>query len=212
MVERLLISLIGMSGSGKSYWSAKLQEQGFQRFCCDDLIEARLDDELKKLGYSGIHDVAKWMGQPYDEQYERTSKRYLDLEGEVMRQVLAEVEESDKGRSIIDTTGSAIYLEDDVLSRLSTRTRVVYLETPNTVKDEMYKLYIADPKPVIWGDSFFRKDGETNMEALGRCYPLLLGYRAEKYAKLAQVTFDYHALRDPSFTVNNFLDRIKVNI
>lgn len=210
MAERLFISLIGMSGSGKSHWSAKLQEQGFQRFCCDDLIEAKLGNELKSLGYSGIQDVARWMGQPYDDQYGRTSKRYLDLEGEVMRQVLEIVEGSGNNRSVVvDTTGSVIYLEDTILSKLSAKTRVVYLETPNSARDKMYRLYLADPKPVIWGDSFFIKGGEANLEALGRCYPLLLEHRAEKYAKLAHLALDYHTLHDPSFTVNNFLEKIK---
>ena len=67
-----------MSGSGKSYWSKKLQAKGFKRFCCDDLIEKKLENELKKLGYSGIQDVAKWMGQPFDTQYLRSSKEYLN--------------------------------------------------------------------------------------------------------------------------------------
>lgn len=210
MKERFLVSLIGMSGSGKSYWSGKLQEAGFERFCCDDMIEERLGSELKSLGYSGIQDVAKWMGQPYNLQYGRTSKRYLDFEGEVVREVLATVEQSAPHRdTVIDTTGSVIYLARDILQGLRARTRVVYLETPDSVKEDMYRLYLADPKPVIWGNSFSREDGETDMQALGRCYPLLLAYRTARYARLAHTTLNYRMLRNPDFTVGNFIDKVR---
>ena len=37
------ISIVGMSGSGKTYWSKKLESEGFKRFCCDDLIEEKLE-------------------------------------------------------------------------------------------------------------------------------------------------------------------------
>lgn len=210
MREHLLISLIGMSGSGKSHWSSRLQGRGFERFCCDDMIEERLGNELKVLGYAGIRDVARWMGQPYDSQYDQTSKRYLDFEGEVVGEVLERVGRSKARRVVIDTTGSVIYLAEDILQELSARTRVVYLETPDSVKEQMYQLYLADPKPVIWGDSFSREGGETNRQALARCYPLLLAYRTARYARLAHITLDYDTLHSPNFTVDDFMDRVSV--
>ncbi len=197
--------LIGMSGIGKSHWSKELQNQGLERDCCDALIEEKLDEELKVLGYSGMQDMAKWMGQPYDKQYHETSKKYLDLEQEVLEEVLIKVERPHHPGFVIDTTGSVIYLGSGVLSRLSTVARVVYLETPETVKKEMFELYKADPKPVIWGSSFFKVNGETNMEALARCYPKLLAYRAGRYANLAHITLDYHQLRMPGFTIDDFV-------
>lgn len=209
MKERLFISLIGMSNGGKTYWSKRLEEKGFRRYCCDDLIEDQLGPELKVLGYAGIQDVAKWMGQPFDPQYPETSRKYLDFEGEVVSEVLERVGRSKARRVVIDTTGSIIYLAEDILQELSERTRVVYLETPDNVKDEMYKAYLENPKPVIWGESFTRVSGEINMQTLGNCYPRLLAYRAERYARLAHVTLGFRDLRDPNFTVDNFMDRVR---
>lgn len=115
------LSLIGMSGSGKSYWSKKLQEQkGFKRFCSDDLIEKKLSSELKKFGYSGLHDVAKWLGQPFNLQNEERSRKYLYFEKEAMREILKAIEHSNNYNEniVVDTTGSVIYTEKWILEKL----------------------------------------------------------------------------------------------
>lgn len=205
------ISLIGMSGSGKSYWSKQIQGKGFKRFCIDDLIEEKLGDELKHLGYNGINDVSKWMGQPFDQQYPQASKRYLDFEQEVTEEILTVIEKTKNHKNIvIDTTGSVIYLDKEILQKLSTLTTVVYLETPASIQQKMYQLYIKEPKPVIWGDSFNKKPHEKNIEALKRCYPELLAFRTKKYEKLADVTLDYFEVREPGFTLDTFLKKITV--
>lgn len=204
------ISLIGMSGTGKSYWAKKLETKNFKLFCIDDLIEKKLGDELKHLGFNGISDVAKWMGQPFDKQYPTTSKRYLELEEEILDDVLQSIEKINIHEDIvIDTTGSVIYLPQSLLKKLSRITTIVFLETPESVKEEMFKLFLKEPKPVIWGNSFNKRPNETNLEALKRCYPEWLAYRSRHYEKLANVTLDYFELRKPGFTIDEFLHKIK---
>jgi len=198
-----------MSGSGKSYWSKKLQAKGFKRFCCDDLIEKKLENELKKLGYSGIQDVAKWMGQPFDTQYLRSSKEYLTFEKEVLHEILIKIASLSTKDVVIDTTGSVIYAEKALLEKLAKTTKIIYINTPASVQEEMYQLYLKDPKPVVWGTMFEKMDQESNLEALARCYPLLLAYRTKKYKNLANITLDYHTLHDPQFSVDKLLLSIR---
>lgn len=182
----MIISLIGMSGVGKTFWSKKLEKKGFKRFGCDDIIEEKLGKELKRLGYSGINDVAKWLGQPYDTQYETTSKKYLELENNAMSEIFLRVP-TEKGDAVIDTTGSVIYTNKPILKQLKKLTKVIYLVTPLELQKKMYILYLKDPKPVIWGNSFFKQTNESNLDALVRCYPRLLTFRAKEYEKLADV-------------------------
>lgn len=199
-----------MSCSGKSYWSKKLEEKGFKRFCCDNFIGKELCGRVDGLNHYGIVDLAKWMGQPFDPQYKSTSQAYLDFERKGMVLALAAIENSKPSEnSVIDTTGSVIYLGEEILSRLSATTKVVYLETPNSFMKEMYKLYREDPKPVIWGNAFNKKGGETNFEALSRCYSDLLAFRAKEYRKIADITLDYNTLRNPDFTVDQFMGAIE---
>lgn len=206
------LSIVGMSGSGKSYWSKKLQEEkGFNRFCCDDIIEQKLSRELKKLGYSGLQDIAKWMGQPFDPQYKKRSRKYLYFEKEAMDEILKAVEYHNLYNRdiVVDTTGSIIYAGDGILHKLSKLTRVVYLNTPTSIQQEMYRLYLEDPKPVIWGKSFYKVNGESNIEALRKCYPRLLTFRSARYEKIANIILNHYRLRNSDFSISKFMEVIK---
>lgn len=206
------ISLIGMSGSGKSHWSKKLEGQGFQRFCIDDLLEKKLETALKQLGYQGLTDLAKWMRQPYEDRYARTSATYLEYEQKTMHEVIGFLEDHKQKNQdvVVDTTGSVIYIDPNILRKLSELTTIIYLETPQSVQQEMYELYKKDPKPVIWGKSFSKKSTETNSEALARCYPKLLAFRTMRYKKLADVTLQYDELHNERFQLQKFISDVTV--
>lgn len=193
------MTLIGMSNIGKSRWSKRLAaESGFARIACDALIEERLGAELRPRGFAGIHGVARWMGQPYDPQYPETGAQYLAHERAVMEDVLARLGAPDAPPTVIDTTGSVIYTGGDIAARLRDLTRVVYLEASPEHVTQLFERYMASPKPVIWGDAFAPHAGETPGDALKRCYPELLRFRAARYAALAHVTipFERHRAAD----------------
>ena len=204
------ITLIGMSNVGKTYWANKLAEVGFQVFSCDDLIEEKLASELQKYGYKGIHDVARWMGQPFDKQYSQTSARYLSFETEVMKSILFTLVNNGVGQKniVIDTTASVIYTDDIIMDELKRLTKIVYLDTPLKVQKEMYFSYLKYPKPVIWGNSFKKRQDESDFEALSRCYPNLLAYRTKRYKLYADISLDYFLLRTQEFSSRDFLSAI----
>lgn len=205
------ITLLGMSGIGKTYWAKQLEQVGFERFSVDDLIEVKLSKELSALGYEGIHNVAKWMGQPYEKQYPKTSEIYLDFERQSLIEVLSHLSGSlgVQNDVVIDTTGSVVYLPEEILQALSECTCMFYLHTPEVVHVEMARQYLLDPKPVIWGSSFSRASGETRKQAIARCYPELLRDRTEKYKRLAHITLDYTQLRGDNMDVQTIIDRVR---
>lgn len=204
------ITLIGMSGAGKTHWSKKLVKKGFMHLCCDSLVEEKLDKELKPLGFSGIKDVARWMGQPYDKQYPETSEKYLSLEKEVMRELIKGLKANifRKKNIVIDTTGSVIYTGKMIMDALSELTKVVYLDTCESAVKKMHELYLKDPKPVFWGKAFKKKNSEDDKDALASCYPNLLRYRTKKYKEYAHQTLEYFFLRQAGFTVSKFLSEV----
>ncbi len=205
----MILSFIGMSGSGKTHWARKLEQSGFKRYSCDELIEEKLGNELMRLGYCGINDLAKWLGQPYESHYRENSQIYLRLEREAMQDIYTAVQKRRDEDSIIDTTGSVICMPEEILTQLRSVSYVLYLSTPRAVEKEMFAQYLADPKPVIWESSFAKQVDESCSEALERCYPLLLASRKEKYKQLAHRTISYSLMRNEEFNQNDFLERIR---
>ena len=206
------IVLIGFSGTGKSHWSKILAETlGYHHICCDDLIEVKLREYLPRSA-SGINDVAEWMGQPYDARFTQNEARYLQCEKEVLDEVFLKPYRYYPERTILDTTGSVIYTGEKLTTQLSRFGKVVYLEVTPVVLEEMFKQYINDPKPVIWGNSFSQEEGETPKAALRRCYPELLKYRKSSYEQLAEISLGYDKLHSACFGPYEFMSAVGLKV
>ena len=200
--HQLALSLIGMSGMGKTYRSRQLTELGFRHLCCDDLIAEAARLPLPAINEAGL---AAWMAEPYSEGYPEREQKYLEAEEAVTRHALLDI----KQNTLIDTTGSVIYLSNETKSLLKRLTLVVYLQESQALQHELFETYLSHPKPVVWGKSFNRKAGESQQEALQRCYPELLKFRARKYKKLADLPLPFAVARDEKSTSAAFLEAIR---
>lgn len=203
------ISLIGMAGTGKTYWSQNLSTYGFRWICCDDLIAGRLGPAMKSTDGTPM-DMGAWMGFPDSPGYEEREALYLETEIRVMEEALNMLEKAgrDDLQVVLDTTGSVIYTGKEILGRLKRLTTVVYLETPPEVVDGMLRAYEEKPGPVLWQGLFRRRAGESRKAALSRCYPALLEYRRKRYERYADVTIGYYERRKGGYGVRQFLDAV----
>src|SRR3989344_6069827 len=185
----LTVTFIGMSGIGKTHLAKQLGTLGFTLICADDLIAPRISRESP---LRNVTDVGLWLGQPYSEGYGEREKLYLHVEEEVMGGILDGAE----GNTVIDTTGSVIYLSDNVRRELKEKSLIAYFEATPEMYDHMLQHYLDDPKPVVWGDSFRQAKDEDREEALARSYPKLLEFRAKKYEELSDLTIPAGAVRE----------------
>lgn len=203
----MIITLIGMSNIGKTYWSKKIEKIGFRRIGCDDLIREALKYKLEDSGYSGPHNLARWLGQPYEKDYTKKSQEYLDIEKQVVKEFVFSIENNfiTEENVVFDTTGSVIYIDKEVLSSLKMSTTIVLLDTPSLIEKQMYQNYFGIPKPVIWGDLFEIVSGQTRKETLEECFPRLLKYRNKIYRNYADICLDYFLLRKPDFNAEKFI-------
>jgi shikimate kinase len=190
----MYITLIGMSNIGKSYWSERLlKEAGFERVCCDYLIEQELSSELKRLGFSGLEEVSDWMGKPGDERYIENSQKYLKCEEDVMENVLKELAvRNSKSSVVVDTSGSVIYMSDRILEKLRAMTKVVYFEANKEHYQILFEQYKFSPKPLIW-------NGKTD-------YFELLESRAVEYEKLSHFRIPFEVHRGQAVNGNALLN------
>lgn len=200
------LCLVGMSGIGKSFWAKRLAERGWTRHDCDAEIGARLGSLVTAApGEEPVHALGRWMGMPWSEGYGEREARYLALEETVTREALDASGED----SVIDATGSVIYLSEELRDALRERCRVVYLRTPDQRRDAMLKRYLEEPKPVVWAGAFSTSEGERPEDALPRCYAELLAIRDARYRAMAHATLDGAELeaRDPG--VDGFLALVR---
>ena len=200
------LSLIGMSGAGKSHWTRKLAGAGFRAINVDDRIERKLAPELSADGHRGIGGVAAWMGWPDQPEYRERERKYLASEIESMREVLDEVEAADQEGIVLDTTGSVVYTGEEICRRLQRLTTVVYLAASPGEELTLISRYRSDPKPVLWGDIFSQQSGELASETVARCYPQLIAYRKQLYERYANVIVPMARLRDTSPDARGFLE------
>jgi shikimate kinase len=145
------------------------------------------------------------MGFPYEPHYQECESQYLAYEKEVMSEILEYFENTPEEKIVVDTTGSVIYIEEEILGRLQRYTTIVYLATPPEVQGQLLNAYISNPHPMLWRDTFSKDTNETNKEALARCYQRLFFARKLLYERYAGVTIDYHERRKKGFGVNDFL-------
>jgi hypothetical protein len=219
--KRSRLALVGMSGSGKSFWAKKLAAAGWKSVCCDDLIEQRLVPRLAAGGYSGINGVAAWMGWPNSVTYAQREAEYLAEEIGVMDEFLNNLGQDSSGAPIVlDTTGSVIYAQNNILMRLRRQMTVVHLANTEDEQRMLVERYLNDPKPVLWRGTFHVKDQETPRETVARCYPLLIAARRKSYETLAHCAVQVSELRAThagdaqknSADVERFLQEIREHV
>jgi shikimate kinase len=204
----LRIALIGMSGSGKSYWSNRLTQAGYSAICCDTRIEERLRTRLDNGSHSGIQGVAAWMGWPDSETYAEREAEYLAAEIAVLNEVLVELEKDRTRELVLDTTGSVIYSGNNVLLRLRRQMKVVYLAATPEEQNLLVQRYLNEPKPVLWRGAFQPKRGETSRETVARCYPTLIAARRQSYEALAHCILPIAELRYDAVDAEGFVARV----
>ena len=247
--KRSRLALVGMSGSGKTFWTRKLAAAGWRSVCCDDLIEQRLAPRLAAGGYSGINGVAAWMGWPNSVTYVQREAEYLAEEIGVMDEFLNNLEKETSGLGkdssrlgkhssrlgkhsgglgkdssgtpiVLDTTGSVIYAQNNILMRLRRQMTVVHLANTEKEQRMLVERYLNDPKPVLWRGTFHVKDQETPRETVARCYPLLIAGRRKSYETLAHCSVNVSELRAThggnspknSADVERFLQKIREQV
>lgn len=203
------LSFIGMSGAGKSHWAQKLAGAGFRVVSIDDRIEEKLAAELAAGGHRGIAGVAAWMGWPDQLTYRERERKYLDSEVESMREALDEVQASGGEAMILDTTGSVVYTSEETCHRMQALTTVVYLEASPQEEELLIARYLSDPKPVLWGDQFAKRAGESTREAIARCYPQLIAHRKKLYERYAHRVVPMERLRNTHPDARGFLELIE---
>lgn len=163
------ISLIGMSGVGKSYISAKLAEWGWFNYSCDHLIGTKyLADQVEgAVSADNILNLSEFVGQIGDpakggvglDEFKRRQKMYYDAEVAVLRDLPEEFDHARRNlykHAVNDSSGSLCEVEDaEVLREVGEKTLLVYLKVKQEDHENILRRAIEYPKPLFFPSSFF---------------------------------------------------------
>jgi shikimate kinase len=186
-----------------------LSPAGFRVISIDDRIEKKLAPELATGKHRGIGGVAAWMGWPDEPAYREHEKKYLDCEVRSMGEALDEIQASGEDGTILDTTGSVVYTGEEICRRMQNLTTVVYLEASPAEETVLIARYLSDPKPVLWGDQFGQRPGESTQDAIARCYPQLIAQRKKLYERYAHRVVSMERLRNLHTDARGFLELLE---
>lgn len=206
----MILTLIGMSGAGKTFWATRLAEHGFTCFHCDDLLAEKLHSPGGPVGSSAV-DIGRWMGLPHEPGFQQREAVFLEYEAVVIREVVERAAIcADNGiNCVIDTGGSAIYAGGEIFRQIRSFATIIYLTIPAAVHHEMLMTYLAHPLPLIWNGIFSQQSSESLDEAFARCYSQLIWHREQLYDLYSDVKLAYSYYRQPALTADRFLHHIQ---
>jgi shikimate kinase len=208
--NQLVLSLIGMSNIGKTYWAEKFKKIGFYHAHCDNLIEEKLRNaKIISKNIQGINGIARWMGHPYEARFKEAQIKYLGFEKESLMEIMGKLDKGALENTIIDTTGSVIYTGSKIFKKLRDKSLIVYIKETKEMRERMFENFTKVPKPVIWGNIYKKRKNENKETALARCYRELLKYRSELYGKYANIIIPHKIIENGKASVYEFLELIK---
>jgi len=195
----LKLAFIGMSNIGKSYTAMRLAAAyDFNLIEVDKII-------WENLGHDSMEAFAQWQGHPYTKGYGERETQSITLETQATLKAL----QTEKRNPIIDTTGSVIYTEGNVLESLRDEYYIVYIEAMEDHIDRLKTQYFKQPKPLVWAGHYEKIDGKSETESILACYPKLLASRGKAYAKLADVTLPSSLILNPDIELKEIFETLK---
>tara|TARA_R110002095_G_scaffold4112_3_gene11369 strand:- start:2062 stop:2820 length:759 start_codon:yes stop_codon:yes gene_type:complete len=210
---RKAITLIGMSGAGKTYISCQLEKWGWYNYSCDYVIGADyLKDELQNtngLSAENIGALSVYLGKlgkpslgGFDlELFKKRQKSYYDAEVEALY-AMGETLNKTQEHFVHDSTGSLCEIQDEaVLKQIGEQTMFVYLKTGETEEREVLQRARDYPKPLFFPPQFLSEKLNEYMtenhhseieeivpDDFSRwVFPLLFEARKPKYQRLADL-------------------------
>jgi dephospho-CoA kinase len=204
------ITLIGMSGTGKTELAWKLEKWGWHHFNCDYLIGTKyLKDEVADTVGDGVKKdnlapLSRYIGQVGKgglklEEFKRRQARYIEAE----RAALYDMRDAVKAQGaklVNDSTGSLCEIEDEALfARLAEDSLFVYIKAGPEQEEELLKRALADPKPLYfppkpfdeWLAQYLKEKNLKSVEEIAPndfskwVFPKLFRSRIPKYERLA---------------------------
>jgi hypothetical protein len=210
------VTLLGMSGVGKTSLSTILEKSGWFHYSGDVRIGRHYlkNDvpESDKITMKNLVPLSRWLGRPGDpalggmaiEEFKRRLKLHLDAEVAAMLDVPEMIEQArqDGFTNFINDAGGSLCELDapEVFETLAEHTLIVYIKATPEEEDELFRRAVAKPKPLYYPPAFLdwliadycAQSGDANADAMNPddffrfAFPKLFQARLPKYEAIAR--------------------------
>lgn len=197
------VTLLGMSGAGKTHFSQRLAGWGWTHYSNDYEIAKLLGVDASVEDLSPLSDFIGQLGNPEKggltlEEFKARQKAYYDAECQVLEGMGDVIGDAHFAN---DSTGSFCEVTDEALiARVAEKSLFVYIEADLKSHDEIIARAQEYPKPLFfppakldeWLDAFCEEKmvGPTRIEPgdFSRwVFPKLFKSRLPKYERLAEM-------------------------
>lgn len=211
------VTFIGMSGTGKTYLSCRLQEWGWRTYSCDYEIGARfLKSELENFlvnsqefsaeNINALHEFLGKLGDSalggYDlDLFRERQMAYYNAEVRALWG-MGKFMDQGSGSFVHDATGSLCEIEDEgVVNDVAKRTLFVYLKADEEAERLVLQRALDYPKPLFFPNAFLLQKIDEYLQEKGLngvsqmvpdefsrwVFPHLFEARKPKYQRLADL-------------------------
>ena len=166
-IEHKVITLMGMSGVGKTYLSLLLSGQDWFHYSCDleigtKYLGAEIEETLGEKNTVVAEDLSqlsRYVGQVGKgalslDEFKRRQQKYMDAECQTLHDLKDVVRDAvDKGYTHIinDSTGSFCEIDDDVLlDSVDENSLIVYIKANQEEEKKVLKRAQDYPKPMFF--------------------------------------------------------------
>ncbi len=205
--SRKAITLMGMSGAGKTHTARMLAKNGWAHYSCDYVIgSGHLDLNVTRDNLSALSAYIGKVGNPAKgglalAEFRRRQKIYIDAECAAIRAAGAAIAKA-PGDFVHDSTGSLCEIEDQsLIAGLAEKTLFVYIRVGKDEEKDILKRAETHPKPLYFPPAFFHEwlgdymkkekcaaPEDINPDAFaGWVFPKLFASRVPKYERLAEM-------------------------
>jgi shikimate kinase len=190
-IEHKVITLMGMSGVGKTYLSCLLGKQGWFHYSCDlEIGRNFLDKEIRetlgednKVIAEDLSQLSRYVGRLGKGkldlvEFKRRQKQYYDAECKSLKDLRNKVKEAHgEGFThvINDSTGSLCEIDDEtLLDFIDENSLIVYIQASPEEEKQVLKRAQEYPKPLFfsperfdyWLEEYLAEKGFTTPEEM----------------------------------------------
>jgi shikimate kinase len=166
-IEHKVITLMGMSGVGKTHLSLMLAQQGWFHYSCDleigtQYLGAEIEKTLNEkntIVAEDLSQLSRYVGQLGEgglslKEFKRRQQQYMDAECQSLAELQGVVKQAvGQGHSHIvnDSTGSFCEIDDDVLlDSVDENSLIVYIKASPEEEKQVLKRAQDYPKPMFF--------------------------------------------------------------